>query len=161
MTAVRILSFLAFVVFIAAGITASPAHAQDRETPYWASLRYDEVRMRVGPSGEYKIEWLYRRKGLPVKVVRMREGWRLVQDPEGVQGWIAASQLTLDRGALIIGDGLVDMRALPDASSSLQWRAEPGVVGRLLGCREEWCELDVTGRRGWVPADRIWGAGEP
>ena len=35
--------------------------------PYWASLRYGEVRMRVGPSEEYPVEWVYKRKGLPVK----------------------------------------------------------------------------------------------
>ena len=47
-------------------ITATPLSAQDREVPYWAALRYDEVRMRVGPSEEYPIQWVYKRKGLPV-----------------------------------------------------------------------------------------------
>lgn len=117
--------------------------------------------MRVGPSQEYKIDWVYRRKGLPVKVVRLREGWRLVQDPDGTQGWIAQSQLTPERSALVIGEGLADLREAPTGSSALRWRAEPGVVGTLGDCQDQWCEIDIGGRKGWVASDRLWGAGEP
>ena len=37
------------VLGLVAALLAAPAHAQEREVPYWASLRYGEVRMRVGP----------------------------------------------------------------------------------------------------------------
>lgn len=141
--------------------TAIPGFAQDRDVPYWASLRYDEVNMRVGPSGEYPIEWVYQRKGLPVKVIRLREGWRLVRDPDGDQGWIASSQLDPDRGAIVIGTGLADIRERPDQGSALKWRAEPGVVGKLLICDKGWCELEMDNRQGWIRQDRLWGAGEP
>ncbi|MDJ0642044.1 MAG: SH3 domain-containing protein [Erythrobacter sp.] len=145
----------------ALAIDAAPASAQDREVPYWASMRFDEVNMRVGPSQEYKIDWVYKRKGLPVKVVRLREGWRLVQDPDGIQGWVAQSQLTPERTALVIGEGLIDLRDEPNPSSALKWRAEPGVVGTLGECRANFCEIDVGGRSGWVLSERLWGAGEP
>lgn len=135
-----------------------PLAAQDRTVPYWAALRYEQVNMRVGPSREYPVDWVYKRKGLPVKVLRVREGWRLVRDADGAQGWVAASQLTPDRGLMVVGEGLVDLRAEPSASSALRWRAEPGVVARYVTCREGWCQLDIAGRRGWVPADRLWGA---
>lgn len=161
MQAFRISVVLYLAILIGLFGIGERAGAQNRETPYWASLRYDEVRMRVGPSQEYPIEWVYRRKGLPVKVVRVREGWRLVEDPEGERGWIARSQLDPARGALVIGKGLVDMRAAPDPASALRWRAEPGVVGKLLDCERKWCEIDVGGRTGWVPKARLWGAGEP
>ena len=148
---------LVAAVLMAVIIAAAPAAAQERAVPYWAALRYEQVNMRVGPSREYPVEWVYQRKGLPVKVVRVREGWRLVQDMAGDQGWIAASQLTPERGVVITGTGLVDMRAEPRAASALRWRAEPGVVARYVGCREGWCEIDIEGRKGWVPADRLWG----
>ncbi len=164
MTALR--SFAAFAVTLAAmamlsAIFASDAAmAQDREPPYWATMRFDEVNMRVGPSQEYPIEWVYKRAGLPVKVVRLREGWRLIQDHDGTQGWIAASQLRRSRGALIIGDGLAAMREAPTTQSPLRWNAEPGVVGELMRCRDNFCEIDVAGRAGWVAQERLWGAGE-
>ncbi len=140
---------------------ASSASAQDRETPYWASLRSDEVNMRVGPSPDYRIDWVYKRKGLPVRVVRVMEGWRLVQDQDGDQGWIVKGLLSADRGAVVIGEGLTPMLERPDESSELRWNLEPGVVGALGECRSGWCELDVDGRRGFVSQSRLWGAGEP
>ncbi len=160
MTLLRDFVLSLFALVLAASVATSEAHAQDREVPYWATLRFDEVNMRVGPSGEYKIDWVYRRKGLPVRVIRLREGWRLVQDHEGTQGWIAASQLSPSLGVLIVGDGLADMREDASASSALRWRAEPGVVGALVRCREGFCEIDVAGRTGWVVEERLWGVGE-
>lgn len=151
--------FFAILALVTTGIVGSivPLRAQDRVLPYWASLRYEKVNMRVGPSNEYPISWVYVRKGLPVKVVRIREGWRLVEDSEGEQGWIAASQLDPARAALVIGKALADMRAQPNPAAALNWRAEPGVVGRLGACREGWCEVDVAGRKGWISAERLWG----
>jgi SH3-like domain-containing protein len=143
------------VAFLA--MIAAPLHAQERELPYWASLRFDEVNMRVGPSEEYPIEWVYKRKSMPVKVVRVREGWRLVEDPEGTQGWIASSQLNPARGVVVVGAGLADVRGEPSATSALKWRAQPGVVATLSRCRAAWCEVDIAGRKGWVMRDRLWG----
>jgi len=140
---------------------AAPAGAQEREVPYWASLRADEVNMRVGPSEDFPISWVYRREGLPVKVVRLREGWRLVEDPDGERGWMIARLLNPDRGAIVVGEGLAEMRASEEPDAKLLWRVEPGVVGKLGDCRSGWCRLDVSGHKGWVRQDRLWGAGEP
>lgn len=140
---------------------ASPVAAQDRETPYWATIVTDELNMRVGPSMQYQIDWVYRREGLPVKVVRVVDRWRLIQDSEGTQGWVSSQFLSLQRGAVVIGDGLAPMRDAPSDNGALKWNAEPGVVGELGKCDGGWCELDVAGRIGWIEASRIWGAGEP
>lgn len=117
--------------------------------------------MRVGPSRDYPIEWVYKRKGLPVKVVRVREGWRLIQDPNGDQGWVVSSLLSPERAALIVGEGPVDLRTSASAESKLRWRAQPGNVGTLGKCEAGWCEIDIAGRTGWVLQDRLWGPGEP
>ena len=142
-------------------VLATPAWAQTAEVPYWASLRVDEVNMRVGPGEDYRIQWVYRRKQLPVKVVRLKEGWRLVEDPEGARGWMLARFLTRDRGAIVQGKGLAEMREKPGAGSRLLWRLEPGVTGALGNCDKGWCRFTVTSHQGFVPQDRLWGAGEP
>ena len=72
----RFFSMLGLVLMLAATFVIAPLNAQDRTLPYWASLRYEKVNMRVGPSAEYPVTWVYLRQGLPVKVVRVREGWR-------------------------------------------------------------------------------------
>lgn len=142
-------------------LASMPGRAQDREVPYWASLRASEINMRVGPSEEYRIEWVYRRPQLPVKVVRIKEGWRLVRDPDGAQGWIAARLLSPERTALVVGDGLAAMRDAAAADAKLLWKVEPGVVGKLGNCEEGWCAVDIDGRKGFIAQDRLWGPGEP
>ena len=48
--------------------------------PRFISLRANKVNMRTGPGGQYPIEWLYRRRSLPVKVVAEYENWRKIRD---------------------------------------------------------------------------------
>ncbi|MEO0063383.1 MAG: hypothetical protein RLZZ08_1943 [Pseudomonadota bacterium] len=143
---------------VAAG---APAAAQDREVPYWATLRAEEVNMRVGPSERYPIAWVYHRVGLPVKVIRMHEGWRLVRDPDGAQGWMVARLLNPERGAIVTGKDTADMRDGSADDAQLLWKLKPGISGKLGDCRDGWCKFDSSGRRGWVKQDRLWGAGTP
>lgn len=144
------------VVFLSA-----PARAQDREVPYWATIRSDKLNMRVGPSREYPVEWVYSRPGLPIKVVRVVEGWRMIEDPDGEQGWVVARLLDPERGAIVIGDEVTPMRDGPSDAAALKWYLEPGVIGTLGPCDDGWCRLDVEGHRGYVRQSRLWGAGEP
>ena len=150
-----------FMPFLLLAGLAAPLQAQDRETPYWATIRASVLNMRVGPSADYKIDWVYRLPGLPVKVLRLMEGWRLIEDPDGARGWVVARLLSPERGAIVIGDGPADMRAGPAADAVLKWRVEPGVVAALGECEDQWCEVTIGNRRGWIAQDRLWGAGTP
>lgn len=138
-----------------------PAVAQDRDVPYWAAIDTDELNMRVGPSTRYRIDWVYHRRGVPVKVLRTREGWRYVEDADGTRGWFVGRMLTRTRHAIVTGDEAVAIRAEPRAGSALKWNVAPGNVGLLGECEAGWCEIDVDGHAGWIDADRIWGEGEP
>jgi SH3-like domain-containing protein len=141
-------------------LVATPASAAD-DVPYWASIRASVVNMRVGPGEDYRIKWTYRRESLPMKVVRTKDGWRLVEDPDGAQGWMLARFLSRERAAYVRGKGLVEMRASGSPDARLLWRIEPGNVGLLGDCAAGWCRLDVRGHVGFVRQDRLWGAGEP
>lgn len=142
-------------------LLSAPALAQDRDVPYWASIRSEEVNMRVGPSERYQIDWVYKRKGLPLKVVRLKDGWRLVRDHEGTQGWIISRLLDPKRTAMVTDGEPVAIRAEPAEGAELRWKAEAGVIGDLGDCEAGWCEFNVAGRSGWVRQERLWGAGDP
>lgn len=137
----------------------APAAAQQADVPYWASLTANKVNMRVGPARDYRIAWIYRRDELPIKVVRLHEGWRLVEDPDGERGWILSRFLSRRRTA-VVRERVAEMREGP-GSGRLMWRLEPGVIGRLGDCADEWCRIEVRGRSGYVPADQLWGDGPP
>ncbi len=151
-----------FGIMCATGLVlAAPAFAQTAKTPYWASIRSDEVNLRVGPGEDYQIRWVYRRQHLPLKVIRIKDGWRLVQDSAGNQGWMLSRFLTRERGAVVTGNGLAQMRESGDSGARLLWRVEPGVVGLLGDCSDGWCTFTVGDRRGHISQSLLWGAGEP
>ena len=49
---------------------AAPAAAQDKKPPYWASIASGEAMMRTGPAKNYPGVWLYKRRDLPIRVVK-------------------------------------------------------------------------------------------
>lgn len=150
-----------FIPALLALVFPGALQAQENEVPYWASLSADEVYMRVGPSPAYRIAWVYTRERLPVKVIRVNQGWRYVEDPQGTRGWMAARLLSRRRAAIVTEGEPADMRAEAGAGAPLRWHVEPGVVGDLGECAEGWCEFEVEGHRGFIAESRLWGAGEP
>ncbi len=150
------------VVFLGIGFAAGsvPAHAQNVETPYWASIKDEKAYARVGPAGDYKIAWVYQRKDLPVKVLKRYESWRQIEDHDGEISWVYAKLLSLKRTAVIV-DGTQKMLSKPSANAPVLWRAEPGVVGVLGSCTNGYCEFDVNGQSGYVIASALWGVGKP
>lgn len=152
---------MAMVVLAVAPLLAQcapAASAQDRRPPYWASISRNEAIMRRGPSTEMPARWAYRRLGLPLRVLAVREDWRRVADPDGETGWMHRRLLSAQRSAIVTGS-VQPMYVGPDSSSPVAFRAEEGVVGRLGECRDGFCEFDVRGRIGWIAADGIWGDG--
>jgi SH3-like domain-containing protein len=142
---------------------STPAKAQIRDAPYWATIRDSAttLNMRVGPGRDYKIDWVYRRPGLPVKVIRTLEGWRFIEDPDGDRGWVVNTLLSPSRGAIVTGEGPMVIRSAPADDGHVRWRAAPGVVVKLGQCKVGWCEVDIEGREGWAKKDRLWGASLP
>ncbi|OJY67551.1 MAG: hypothetical protein BGP16_03245 [Sphingobium sp. 66-54] len=147
---------LLFVALLIAGATGVAAQT-GKPVPYWASLAKGEARMRVGPSQDYPASWIYRRRDLPVKVIEVYANWRKVEDPDGTQGWLHVRLLKDDPTAIVKGE-IAAMHDGPSTDARVLYRLEPGVVGRLSGCANGWCAMDVKGARGYVSADDLWGA---
>lgn len=144
--------------FVGLVLVASLGQAQSaKKVPRWASISQPEARMRTGPSKDFPVKWVYKRQFLPVKVVAEHETWRKIEDPDGDQGWMYVGLLSPARTALVIGSGVASLRDTPDATARIAWRVEPGVVGRIDDCDKGWCRLDVSGRTGYIEADRLWG----
>lgn len=151
-------SALCLVLTLAA--LSAPVSAEDGKLPFWASIRAKEVNMRVGPGESYRINWVYHRPLLPLKVLRSMENWWLVQDPDGARGWVLSSLMAKKRGAIVHGSTAAEMHDKASLDSRLLWRLEPGITGRLGDCDAGWCRFEIDqGRAGWVQQDQLWGAG--
>ena len=132
--------------------------AEESKLPRFVSLRADKVNMRTGPGFNYPIDWVYMRKQLPVEIIAEFETWRKVRDWQGTQGWIHQSMLSGKRTLLITGD-VRNLRRKDDSKSVTRVRAEPGVIGRLLGCPKQngWCLVEIAGFEGWLRHVDFWG----
>ena len=126
------------------------------KVPRFASLRSDEVNLRVGPGQNYPIEWVLTRKGMPVEIIAQFEHWRKVREPEGSEGWIQERMLT-DQRTVMITSTIRSLHREPSAASGIVARAEPGVVATLLECRGEWCRINADRLTGWVRRGEIFG----
>lgn len=126
--------------------------------PRYVSLRSGEVNVRRGPGLDYRIDWVFQRAGLPVRIVDEYGHWRRIVDSDEAGGWVYHALLTARRTALVTA-AEVTFRAEPSADAAATARAEGGVVATLRRCGPAWCEVEAEGVGGWVPKDAIWGVG--
>jgi len=126
--------------------------------PRFASLRADEVNMRAGPGTRYPIEWVYKRRDLPVEIEREFEVWRLVQDPDGTKGWVHQATLT-GRRSFIVGAADATLRRAAADDAAPVAILKPGVIGHIRACDKssDWCQVQVADYRGWLRRSEFWG----
>ena len=139
---------------------ATTAAAQDKKPPYWASIASGQAMTRTGPGKNYPGVWLYQRRDLPVRVVKKYENWRLIQDPDGAQGWMLVTLLSDRRTAIVKPGAPRPIRVGAYDSAKVQYNAEQGVVGRVSKCSDGWCRIESGKREGYVRTSDIWGVGE-
>lgn len=139
---------------------AASAPAQDRTPPYWASIASGEAMMRTGPGKNYPGIWLYKRRDLPIRVLKVYPSWRLIEDPDGVRGWMLVTLLSDRRTAIVRGSEARPIHERPDESSRVAYQAEPGVVGRISECARGWCQMEVGQRQGFIRTTDMWGVSD-
>jgi SH3-like domain-containing protein len=125
--------------------------------PRYASLDRDKVFLREGPSYGHRVLWVYRRKGLPVRIIAQYDVWRRVQDWQGSIGWIHSSMLSEARTVIVTSKKQAPIRKSDDPSSKILALAAPGVIAKLEACRAKACEVDASGTDGWIDKKNIWG----
>jgi SH3-like domain-containing protein len=140
-------------------LLAAPAAAQEKQPPYWASIASGQAMTRTGPGKNYPGVWLYQRRDLPIRVVKKYEHWRLIQDPEGAQGWMLVTLLSDRRTAMVKPGDPRPIRADRSDAARVRYLAEAGVVGRIEKCRDGWCRIEIGKKDGYVRTADIWGVG--
>lgn len=165
---------LAIAAGICAGTTQASAQApvatngigtSGLPVPRFVSLKADRINMRSGPGTDYPTQWVFRRAGLPVEVIREFEGWRQVRDAEGTTGWVLASLLSGRRTALVMPWELKTGRAPPQVAikdddnerAKDVAQVEAGVIANVKFCDGRWCEISVADVRGYLEQKKLWG----
>ncbi|MES2120641.1 MAG: SH3 domain-containing protein [Pseudomonadota bacterium] len=142
-------------------MVAAPSAAQDKQPPYWASIASGQAMMRTGPGRNYPGTWLYQRRDLPVRVLKLYPNWRLIEDPDGTRGWMLVTLLSDRRTAIVKPGEPRPIRADASDNARVRYLAQPGVVGRIAKCKGDgWCRIEIGKREGYVRVSDIWGVAD-
>ena len=123
----------------------------------WLSLKYDKTYLRSGPSRQNKVLWTYKKKGLPIKVIRKKGDWYEVEMPERITGWISSTQISFKRRVLVISDELIDIRRKEKKTSKVIAKVGKNVVGELIGCQKTICKINYYKFEGFIEKEFLWG----
>ncbi len=163
MTTGRFLGTVAVLCTLLSG--AAQAEERGKVTnlpiPRYVSLKASEGNVRRGPSLSHRIDWVFRRRDMPLEVTDEYGHWRRVRDRDGQGGWIHYSLLSGVR-TVIVEEDMAALLMKPDPAAPVNARAEAGVIAELDECLPDWCRIAAGGYRGWVQKSAIWGvdAGE-
>lgn len=124
--------------------------------PRFVSLKRAQINVRRGPGLTNRIDWVFTRAGMPLRITAEYEHWRRVEDQTGEGGWVQYAMLSGARTVLVQTD-MAEFRAAADATSAVSFQAERGVIGQLLECEPDWCRVEVEDNKGWVSKADLWG----
>ena len=124
--------------------------------PRFVSMKAAEGNVRRGPSLNHRIDWVFKRRGMPLEVTAEYGHWRRVQDRDGQGGWVHYALLSGIRTVLIEED-MLQVRARPQEGAPVVAAFELGVVAQLGACDPIWCEVTAGGHTGWTRKENLWG----
>lgn len=131
--------------------------------PRYVSLKSNRTNMRVGPGRDYKVEWMFTRKGLPIEILQEFDNWRKVRDPDGAEGWVLKSLLSGKRTAIVApwkrseAKAFVMLYTAPSESSGRVAKVKPGVIAKIDECNDGWCKMSIKGYKGYIKQAQLWG----
>ena len=144
----KIIVFFSFLFFFFTNVYS--------KTEYYLTLRNEKVNLRQGPSLNYPIKLVYKKKFLPVLVLESSYNFRKILDNENNSGWIHISQLSKKKAALNNEESSVIFKK-PSKYSKPVAVAEKGRLFLVKKCKNGWCKIKVDKFNGWVKKESLWG----
>lgn len=151
-----LLLFFTIILFSGPTVAVEKGTVTNLPLPRFVSLKASKANARRGPSLSHRIDWVYKRKHMPLEVYAEYENWRRVRDIDGAGGWVHYSLLSGVRTAILT----VNMQPLtrgPDGNTKIVARFEKDVIAQIEKCALDWCQVTAGGYKGWVPKTSLWG----
>jgi SH3-like domain-containing protein len=126
------------------------------EKDYFLTLKYNRVKVRQGPSFEYPVKFIYKKKYLPIKIIDNKDNFRKITDLKNNNGWIHISQLSKKKSAINIHNLSIIFKK-PNIYSQPMAKLEKGKIVIVKKCKEDWCKIITNGYKGWIFKNYLWG----
>ncbi len=122
---------------------------------FFLMLKNEKVNVRYGPSFEYPIKYIYKKKFLPLKVIDKKENFRRIIDHKNNSGWIHVSQLKKVNSLIVSEDTILFSKA--SKFSKPLAKLEKGKLLIVKKCQENWCKVSDENYLGWINTNNAWG----
>jgi SH3-like domain-containing protein len=126
------------------------------EKDYFLTLKYNRVKVRQGPSFEYPVKFIYKKKYLPIKIIDNKDNFRKITDLKNNNGWIHISQLSKKKSAINIHNLSIIFKK-PNIYSQPMAKLEKGKIVIVKKCKEDWCKIITNDYKGWIFKNYLWG----
>ena len=126
------------------------------EDKIFLSLKKNEVNLRQGPSLEYPIKLIYKKKYLPVIILDKSGPFRKIKDFENNTGWIHIALLSKKKSAINIKNNSILFKK-PTIYSKPIAKLESGRLILIKKCNQKWCKISSGQFIGWINKSFLWG----
>ena len=126
-----------------------------KENSYYLILKNNEVNVRYGPGFDYPINYVYKKKNLPIKVIDKKENFRRIIDFKKNSGWIHISQLKKGKSLILLEDQILFSK--PTRYSKPIIKIAKGRLLLVKKCKKKWCKVKTEDYLGWIITNNIWG----
>ena len=120
------------------------------------SLKKNEVYLRQGPSFEYPIKLIYKKKYLPVIILDKSGPWRKIKDFKNNTCWIHTALLSKKKSALNIKKNSILYKKSTIYSKPIA-KLEIGRLVLIKKCNQIWCKISSGKFNGWISKSFLWG----
>ncbi len=126
--------------------------------PRFVSMKAAEGNVRRGPSLTHRIDWVYKRRDMPLEITAEYGHWRRVRDRDGAGGWVHYSLLSGER-TVVVQQDMLELHTRPENAAPVAAKLALGVIAHLGDCDADWCDLSAGGYSGWANKRAVWGVG--
>ena len=146
--------FIFIILFFSFFLFLSSINANENKE--FLTLKNIKVNLRQGPSFEYPIKLVYKKKYLPVIIIDKSETWRKIKDFENNSGWIHISQLSRRKSGINIKNNSIIYKK-PTIYSKPIAKLEVGRLVLIKKCKTKWCKIASGDFSGWIYKNSLWG----
>lgn len=119
------------------------------------TTKFNEVNVRNGPGLNHLKIYKILKKGYPLLVIEVFENWKRVVDINGINGWVANSQLSEKPYAIVevIEDYLYKFPLEKSKKTAL---VKKNFVFEKERCNQKWCLVKNDNIKGWIKKSSLW-----
>ena len=143
----KILILTYFIFFFSSNVYSSESS--------FLMLKNSKVNVRYGPSFNYPIKFIYKKRFLPVEIIDNKENFRRIIDHKKNSGWIHISQLQKVKSVITLND--INIFKKPSKFSKPVVKAKTGRLLLIKKCEKSWCKIETGKYSGWVEVRNLWG----